>query len=90
MTLVEQAVFDRLRQNHIAQEIQQPELSLWVMFRAQIDDILNNNKLTDTEKLDIRGLAQEKYGKLEESVRPPKMPFMEEAAAEPGSIEVAP
>ena len=34
--------------------------------------------------------AQEKYGKLEESVRRAKIPFVEQAAAEPGSVEVTP
>ena len=34
--------------------------------------------------------AQEKYGKLEDSVRPAKMPFLEEAASEHGSVEVTP
>ena len=90
MTLVEQAVLDRLRQKQIAQEIQQPELSAMVKIRAQIEDTLNNSKLTDAEKLDILERAQEKYGKLDESVRPTHPPIMEQAAAEPGSVEVTP
>ena len=53
MTLVEQAVLDRLRQKQIAQEIQQPELSAMVKIRTQIEDTLSSSKLTDTEKLDI-------------------------------------
>ena len=58
MTLVEQAVLDRLRQKQIAQEIQQPELSAMVKIWAQIEDTLNYSKLTDTEKLDILERAQ--------------------------------
>ena len=58
MTLLEQAVLDRLRQKQIDQEIQQPELSAIVKIRAQIEDTLNNTKLTDIEKLDILERAQ--------------------------------
>ena len=90
MMLVEQAVLDRLGQKQIAQEIEQPELSPMVKILAQIEDTNNNSKLTDTEKLDILERAQDKYGKLEESVPPTQMPFVEQAAAEPGSSEVTP
>ena len=79
MTLVEQAVLARLRQKQIAQEIQQPELSAMVKIRAQIDDTLSNSILTDNEKLDILERAQEKYGKLKDSIRPTKTPIEEEA-----------
>ena len=70
MRLVEQAVLDRLRQMQIAQEIQKYELSAVVKIRSQIEDTLNNSKLTDTEKLDILELAEEKNVKQEDSVRP--------------------
>ena len=90
MTLVEQTVLDRLPQKQIAQEIEQPELSAMVKIRAPIGDPLKNSKLTDTEKLDILERPQEKYGKLEKSVRPTQTPFREQAAAEPGSVEVTP
>ena len=53
MTLVEQAMLDRLPQKQIAQEIQQPKVSARVKIRTQIEDTLNNSKLTETEKLDI-------------------------------------
>ena len=53
MTLVEQAMLDRLRQKQITQEIQQPELSAMVKIRTQIEDARNNNKLSDTDKMDI-------------------------------------
>ena len=59
MTLVEQAVLDRVRQKQIANEIQQPELSAKVKIRSQIEDTFNNSKLTDTEKLDILERARE-------------------------------
>ena len=73
MTLVEQEVLARLRQKQIAQEIQQPELSAMVKIRAQIEDALSSSsKLTDTEKLDILERAQEKYGKIKDSMRPNK------------------
>ena len=79
---------DRLRQKQIAQEIKQPELSAMVKIRTQIEYTINNRKLTDTEKLNILQRAQEKYGKLEESVRRSKLIYIEEAA--PESVEVAP
>ena len=61
--LVEHPVLDRLRKKQIALEIQEPELSAMVKIRTGIDDG-NNNKLTDTEKLDILERVEEKYGKL--------------------------
>ena len=90
MTLVEQAVLDRLRQKQIAQEIQQPELSAMVKIRAQIEDTLSSSKLTDTEKLDILERAQEKYGKLKDSMRPTKTPIVEESGTAPATIDVTP
>ena len=72
MSMVEQAVLDHLRQNQIAHEIQQPELSAIVKIRTQIEDSLSNSKLTNTEKLDTLELAQEKYGNLKHSIRPTK------------------
>ena len=74
----------------IVQEIPQPELCANVKIRIQIEDTVNNRKLTDTEKRDILERAQEKYVKLEESVCRAKMPYVEEAAAEPGWVEGAP
>ena len=88
MTLVEQAVLDRLRQKQIAQEIQQPELSAMVKIRTQIEDALSSSKLTDTEKLDILERAQEKYGKLKDSMRTTKTPIVEEGGTAPASIDV--
>ena len=38
MTLVEQAVLDRLRQNEIGKDIQQPELSTIVKIPTQIEE----------------------------------------------------
>ena len=90
MTLVEQAVLDRLRQKQIAQEIQQPELSAMVKIRSQIEDTLSSSKLTDTEKLDILERAQEKYGKLKDSMRTTKTPIVEEGGTAPASIDVTP
>ena len=78
MTLVEQAVLDRLPQKQIAQEIQQPELNAMVKIRTQIDDTLSNSKLTDAEQLDILELAHEKNGKLIDSMRPTKTTIVEE------------
>ena len=90
MKPVEQALLPRLRQKQIAQDIQQPELSALVKIRTEIEHTLNSRKLTDTEKLDILERDQEQSGKFAESVRPSTMTFVEEAAAEPGSVEVAP
>ena len=90
MTLVEQAVLDRLRQKQIAQEIQKPELSAMVKIRTQIEDRLRSSKLTDTEKLDILERAQEKYAKLKDSMRPTKSPIVEEGGTAPASMEVTP
>ena len=89
MSLVQHAVLDRLRQNQIAQEIQQPELSAMVKIRTQIEDTLSNSKLSDTEKLDILERAQEKYGKLKDSLRPTKTPIVEEGGTAPATIAVA-
>ena len=88
MRLVEQAVLDRLRQKQIAQEIQQPELSEMVKIRAQIEDTLNNSKVTDTEKLDILERAQEKYGKLKDSIRTTNTTIVEESGTVPATIDV--
>ena len=73
MRLVEQAVLDHLRKNQSSQEIKKPELSAKVKIRMQIQDPLENSKLTDTEKLDILEGAQEKYCKLDESLPPSMM-----------------
>ena len=53
MTLLEQAVLDRLRQKQIMQAIQQPELASMANLKAQIEETLNNSKLSDAEKLEI-------------------------------------
>ena len=90
MTLVEQAVLDRLAQKQIAQEIQQPELSARVKIRAQTEDTLSISKLTDTEKLDILERAQEKYGRVKDSMRPTKTPIVEKSGTPPASIDVTP
>ena len=76
MTLLEQEQLDTLSQKQIADEIHQPELRGMVKIRAQMEDTLNNSQLTATEKLDILKPAQDNYNKVEESVRPAKMPFM--------------
>ena len=90
MTLVEQAVLDRLRQKQIAKEIHQPELSAMVKIRTQIEDTLSNSKLRDTEKLDILERAQEKYDRLKDFNRPTKTPIVEENGTAPATIDMAP
>ena len=62
MTMVDQAVLNSRRQIKIAEEIRQQELSAMVKIRSQIEDTLNNSKLSDTEKLDILERAKAKYG----------------------------
>ena len=90
MTLVEQAVLDRLRQKQIAQEIHQPELSASVKMRNQIEHTLSNSNLTDTEKLDILERAQERYGNLKDSMRRTKTRIVEESGTAPAPIDVTP
>ena len=90
MTMVEEAVLDRLRQKQIGQEIQQPELSARVKIRTQIEDTLSNSKLTDTENLDILERAQEKHIKLPNSMSTTKTPIVDERGPAPASIDVTP
>ena len=61
-----------------------------VKIRTQIEDTLSNSKLTDTEKLDILERAQEKYGKLKDSMRPTNTPIVVEAGMAPTTIDVIP
>ena len=70
MTLVKQAVFDRLRQKHIVQAIQQPELASMPNIKAQIEETLNKSKLTDSQKLEILHRAENCYDKIQESIGP--------------------
>ena len=79
MTLMEQAVLDSLPQKQIGQQIHQAELGARVKIRTQIEETLSNSKLSDTEKLDILEGAQEKYGKLKDSLRPRKTRILEES-----------
>ena len=60
-----------------------------VKIRTQIEDTLSSSKLTDTEKLDILERAQEKYGKLKDSMHPTKTPIVEEGGTAPATIDVA-
>ena len=64
MTIVVQAVLDRILENQIAQDIQTPELSAMVKIKKQIEDTLIRSKLTEIEKLNIIEPALDKYGKL--------------------------
>ena len=61
-----------------------------VKISTQIEDTLSSSKLTDTEKLDILERAQEKYGKLKDSIRPTKTPIVEESGTAPATIDVTP
>ena len=70
MTLVEQAVLDRLRQKQIMQAIQQPELASMANIKAQIEETLNNSKISDAENLEILHCAQERYDKIQQSIDP--------------------
>ena len=70
MALVEQAVLDRLRQKQIIQAIQQPELASMANIKAQIEETLNNSKLSDSEKLEILHRAEDRYDKIQESIGP--------------------
>ena len=88
MTRVEQAVLDPLRQKQITHEIQERELSAMVKMRTEIEDTLINSKLTETEKLDILERAQEKYGKLKDSMRPTKTPIVEQGGTAPATFDV--
>ena len=90
ITLVEQAELDLLPQKQIAQEIQQPELSAIVKIGTQIEDTLTNSKLTDTEKLHILERAEEKYGKLKDSMGPTRTQIVEESGTAPATIHVTP
>ena len=70
MTLVQKAVLDWLRQKQIMQAIQQPELASMPNLKGQIEETLNNSKLSDAEKLEILHRAQDRYDKIQESVGP--------------------
>ena len=59
-----------------------------VKIRSQIEDTLSSSKLTDTEKLDILERAQEKYGKLKDSMRTTKTPIVEEGVTAAATSDV--
>ena len=68
--LVELAVLDRLRGNQIRQTIQHPELASTANIKAQIEETLNNSKLSNSEKLEILHRAEDRYDKIQESIVP--------------------
>ena len=53
MTLVEQALLERMRQKQISDAIQYPQLCSMVNLTAHIEDLLKVSDLSDVQKLHL-------------------------------------
>lgn len=68
MVLLEAAELDRIRQRQIREY--DPNLSAMAKAQSQIDDILLNDKLSDSEKLALMNHAQHRYDAIKAKIGP--------------------
>ena len=91
MTLVEQALLERMRQKQISEAIQYPQLSSMVNLTAHIEDLLKASDLTDVQKLHMLQQAQERYTKLKDNMQQAARPEIVIAGPAPDiGAQVAP
>ena len=90
MTLVEQAMLDRLREKKLGEQMMQPEMTSMVEIQQQIEGMLKSSKLSDEEKVNLLDRARARFDKLKDAlhpaaIRPNPVPDVDDA---PGPVAV--
>ena len=70
MTLVENALLDRLREKQVAHAMTQPELTSMLQIQNQIEETLKTSNLSEEDKVNILQRAQQRFGEIKESIQP--------------------
>ena len=69
MTLLEQALLERMRLKQIGEAIEYPHLRSMVTLTGHIEDLLKTSDLTEVQKLHQLQQAQERYTKSKDNMR---------------------